>query len=1006
MKMISRFQVLVLAVSGLLALQVFSMPVVSPGELSLSRRQWGESEGLVGPGVNAVAQTPDGYLWIGNMTGLFRFNGQRFTPIDMSAVFSGQNRRVKHLLCDGDGLLWFTTLQGTIAYYTGGRFTVVAESGDIGHPRQWFLHPEGGVVVYTHDSNGSRFVRVTREGYDILVEVPDVRVLRVGVSPDGGVWVTTREGGLYQLRDGQLVATAIKRGAGCFSLLRNGHFIMIARHGIYEWKEGEWSLRLEFAEGIKSRIAPLECSEDLSGRLWISAATEGLWVCELSGRLRRLQHQKGGISNAVTGTYADASGGVWVKTFSGLIQLRYTPFVHWEMPAQIGATAVLTLQSQPNGDIWFSSYGGISLLPPGDAIPRLMVERPANELSFFSVEGDRTIWCGEKGGEFVRYDRSGKQKAAIHWGEGSLTPTGLKTAADGITWLTTYKGLYRCDPDVRPLRFEPVPESEGLPNERYQTVNAAPNGDIFVVGKRSGIYHLPEGAHQWRRFSPADDPMARLLGPICLDDQQRLWGVATKSYLIGCWSGDETLHSSLEDLGLGGVTVRGITADLNGGICMITRSNGVMRIDREALLTRMRGGSELPKIQWFDKSDGLGSMGGSFASDSISVGSGGQVWCATNRGLYSLDLREWMRQREHQILPRTHIERASADQSTLALHGNKIEVQPDVGRVGIHFAAMSFGLPGEIQYRYRLHGFDDDWVELDDVPHAYFQHLPPGSYRFEVTAANRYGEWNPETAILEVTVQPHWWQKGWVRFLAVILMVLLISSLIAFRFSALRKRQTMQQAFSKQLIDSQESERKRIASDLHDSLGQNLLVVKNLALLGRNDAPECYSESYTEIAETAAEALEEVRTISRALRPPELDRLGLTKALHANVQRVSASSEIEISTELDDLKDCLSSTQQIACFRIVQECLSNVIKHANASHVEIRVTKKKKRVHFSIKDDGGGFDSKATGAPWQSEGIGLSSMRERAQLAGAQLQIHSQLGAGTRVEFEILDLKS
>jgi len=228
--------------------------------------------------------------------------------------------------------------------------------------------------------------------------------------------------------------------------------------------------------------------------------------------------------------------------------------------------------------------------------------------------------------------------------------------------------------------------------------------------------------------------------------------------------------------------------------------------------------------------------------------------------------------------------------------------------------------------------------------------------------------------------------------------VVVIASMVRARMNTLSTRSRMQAEFSQQLIDSQEEERSRIARELHDSLGQSLLVVKNLAVMGRRlETPDSNArEQFGEIADASSEAIEEVRTISRALRPPELDRIGLTEAIHATIERIAESSGIPITAEVDELDGCLPPDHEIGLFRILQETLSNIIKHAEATSAAVTIRRAPGMLNLTVTDNGRGFDSRS-----QAPGVGLRSISERAELMGGRWKIHARTGAGTRIQVSI-----
>lgn len=216
------------------------------------------------------------------------------------------------------------------------------------------------------------------------------------------------------------------------------------------------------------------------------------------------------------------------------------------------------------------------------------------------------------------------------------------------------------------------------------------------------------------------------------------------------------------------------------------------------------------------------------------------------------------------------------------------------------------------------------------------------------------------------------------------------------RVSHLKEIAETKTVFSRQLIESQEAERKRIASELHDGLGQNLVVIKNRAMLGikKGDDKERVAKELNNISESASQALEEVREITNNLRPQLLDRLGLTKAINSMLKNVS--DVIEIESEIENIDGIFSENEEISVYRIIQESLNNVIKHSKASNAIVKIKKTEKEILISIEDNGKVFDALNV-----KSGLGLVGLKERAQLLNSEFSIDSKIGKGTKILFRV-----
>jgi signal transduction histidine kinase len=224
------------------------------------------------------------------------------------------------------------------------------------------------------------------------------------------------------------------------------------------------------------------------------------------------------------------------------------------------------------------------------------------------------------------------------------------------------------------------------------------------------------------------------------------------------------------------------------------------------------------------------------------------------------------------------------------------------------------------------------------------------------------------------------------------------------RVSQLERAKEAQEAFSRQLIASQESERKRIAAELHDSLGQHLLIIKNWATLALRGLSGGYSskEALTEISTAASQAIDEVREIAYNLRPYQLEKLGLTTAIQDLVNQVATSCAIRFTVEVDRVDGAFTKDVELNIYRIVQEGLNNAVRHSQATEASVLVTQRAGWVKLTIQDNGRGFipPDGRTPEPGRN-GLGLLGIAERARMLGGQVAIQSAPGAGTTISISL-----
>jgi signal transduction histidine kinase len=325
-------------------------------------------------------------------------------------------------------------------------------------------------------------------------------------------------------------------------------------------------------------------------------------------------------------------------------------------------------------------------------------------------------------------------------------------------------------------------------------------------------------------------------------------------------------------------------------------------------------------------------------------------------------------------------------------------LEPGQSKIEIRYTGIHFTSPKKIRFKYQLDGLDHRWSDAGTNRFAQFTNLEPGEYTFRVKAENNAGIFNLHDASMRIIVLPPFYVTWWFRSLLIVFFLTIGPSIYFYRVRQLTREKEQQIEFSRRLIESQESERKRIAAELHDGLGQNLLIIKNklLVALQSLNKQETTTLQVEEASDVVSNTIEEVRSISHNLRPHQLDQLGITKTLRSIVRQVNEATAIEFSAEIQDIDGMLSPEQEISLFRIVQESFNNIIKHSESTKVTVNVVRNADMIHLTIADNGKGISS--------SQGFGISGMQERAKMFGWELLITSK--EGTELTLRISNTKN
>jgi signal transduction histidine kinase len=322
------------------------------------------------------------------------------------------------------------------------------------------------------------------------------------------------------------------------------------------------------------------------------------------------------------------------------------------------------------------------------------------------------------------------------------------------------------------------------------------------------------------------------------------------------------------------------------------------------------------------------------------------------------------------------------------------------------YASLDYTNPPKNQHAYILEGIDEDWNNIGNVRTANYTDIEPGEYTFRVKGSNNDGIWNEEGASVKLIITPPWWQTWWFKSCGAALILMTVGYGYKKRVNKLKKEKSAQEEFSKKLINSQEEERKKIASILHDSIAHNVLITKNSSEIGLRSSGENkeVKEILNKISEQSSSTLDELRRIQFNLHPYEVEKLGLTKAIKSIIDRVSKSTGIKFTIEEDFIDKIFSEENEINLYRVIQEAVNNIVKHSSATEAGVIINRTDENIFIMISDNGRGF-SKSNAL--RKNSMGLSGISERVKLLGGNLEIESESGNGTvlRISLPVSDLR-
>ncbi len=991
--------VMLLAVCGMLSGVSFGQTLSPRKVLGRYQQQvWQDQHGLPQNSINAIARTRDGYLWLGTFEGAVRFDGVHFTVFDNITTGVFGSNSIISLLTDREGRLWVGTLSGGLTCLADGRFTRYTTKDGLSNDYvQCLLEGRGG-ELWVGTENGLNCFRDGRFAtYTVKDGLPHNKIWALTEDHEGALWVGT-ENGLASLKDGRFTAYSMRDGLPVNDV-RALYFDRLdtlwvgTTRGLGQFKGGRFT-----AYGDKKSLAGLAVRalcEDRRGALWIGTESQGLYRIE-GGRFDAYTSREGLPGDRVTTIYEDPEGDLWVGTdATGLCQLREGRFQVYTEEDGLADDFVRAIYEDRSGNLWLSTTRGLSRFKDGAFTSYAGPDGRPIHTNTLSDDSQGGLWfsdgnrlCRLDGNRFTTWtDRDGLADSNIF---------ALHYDHSDTLWVATYGGgLGR----LRDGHFTFYTTRDGLPNDNIISLYEDRAGAIWV-GTMSGFSRMQDG--RLTTWTTGDGMTVDPVISFYEDRDGGLWVGTHGGGLIRFKDGKFVTITSRD--GLYDNLAFQILEDDNGDLWM-SGNRGIYRANLKELNDFADGRISRVNSFAYGVADGMLSRECNGANPAGWKTRDGRLWFATVKGAVVIDPRRYNTEP-----PLVAIEQATLDREILPA-GESVRIRPGQGNLEIHYTGLSWQRPQQIKFKYQLVGLDAEWVDAGERRTAYYSHLPPGEYTFKVIADNGEGVWNLEGKSLRITVLPPFYRTWWFVTLAALAAAGLIAMAWTYRVAQLTRAQAVQQAFSRQLIESQEGERKRIAAELHDSLGQTLLIIKNRAFLGTRVTEnggssstqlETANEQFDEISSAAAEAINEVRAIAYHLRPSQLERLGLTMSIEEMIEQVAEASGIRFDCEIASLDRVFSSESEINFYRIVQESLNNIVKHSDATQVRIRIRSHGRGVELIIQDNGKGFEPSAARANGSRKpGLGLISIAERARILGGTHQIESVPGRGTTVTVNI-----
>jgi ligand-binding sensor domain-containing protein len=715
---------------------------------------WRQPQGLPQNTVYSLAQTGDGYIWIGTKSGAARFDGVRFTSFDDTHPNQIKENEVWNLLEDAEGALWMATYGGGAARLKDGRFTLfttaegllsdyVATIGKDKSGALW-IGSDAGVSVLR---NGRPFAQYTvKEG------LAQKAVRSFFEDEDGSMWVGGLLGGINRIQDGKVLPVSlpeIKATAEVrrFVRDRDGTLWIATTEGLIEWRRDQPARLLTTADGLTSNRL-YTVYEDPLGNLWIGSDKgldrregQGFVSVALGNEVARLEE--------IDSLTMDKEGSLWAGSQrDGLARLKQGLFISYTAAEGLADNYTATVFEDSHRRMWIGTARGLNLLTAG-TLRTLTIPGASNRINSLAEDPEGRVWVGTNDAVYrLQLDCDTCEATFIPLKRdvpGGLFVRVLYFDPEGALWIgSNLDGLFK----YQAGQWTAYTTANGLSGNAIRGLVRDKEGSLWIGVRGGGLNRLKDGAFTVYREKDglANDNVQSLF----MDRTGTLW-VSTRQGVTALRNGRYTTYRVRD--GLFSNYVYAFADDELGNLWM-SCSKGIFRVPLQELADFADGKRKTITSTAYGLEHGLASTVAIISQyPSGFTTRDGHVWFATFKGATVIDPKRIVR---NPLPPPVHIEEVVANGSVLS--AGDARVAPGRGDLTFRFTALSFLAPEKMAFRYKLEGYDADWVNAGTRRVAYYTNIPPGRYRFRVAASNNDGVWNEEGASSPIVLVPHFYQ--------------------------------------------------------------------------------------------------------------------------------------------------------------------------------------------------------------------------------------------------------
>ncbi len=948
-------------------------------------------DGLAHERIMDICEDKFGNLWLATAGGgLSKYNGIEFENITIKNGLP--SNYVRSIICSKNGDIWAATAAG-IAKYNGKDFTIYRVDSlnqNLNSINKIFESNDG--VIWFADPNGD-LGKIDTLGSMSIIEMPEMigtdKIIDINEDEEGNLWIITAIQGLIKYRDGTFTKALTNSDFKGYLLSMDIHrnsICISSNKGLLNFNPNQFTYDLVLSNTF------IKSSNIVSKNEFWAISALGALKYE-GGSVKHFSQNQGITNKGINKIFIDREGNIWFGSESeGLFKLTNEVFTFFGAEHGLDALPLTCITKDSEGAYWFGSFGKGILKYDGKNYTKYNLKDglASQYISSSAADSSGNLWFGTRGSGLIKFD--GKTFSTLKVEDGLAHNFVRQVFVDSAQniWIGTVNGLSKYNSGG----FENYSVEDGLADNLIWGISEPNDGELLIV-TRSGISEFSEG--KLVRLNLEEDIFDKRVNTAVRDKYGNYW--------IG-YSGHGLLRIDTKGNRMPVTTQEGLSSDLIYNLLFDNDNNLIVGSERGVDRLLLDNYGQLIRIKNYGQKEGFRGLETTY--NNVFYDDDKSIWFGTDNGVFKYDASK---ETKNKVEPITYISGVKlfynevdwtkyTDKVSSWLNiPEKIELPYSENSLIIEYFGVSLSNPEQVRYRFRLLGLETLWSPVTERTEAVYTNLTPGTYTFEVMAANNDEVWSDIPATFQFEIIPPFWQRLWFYILLLVLFFVALKL-----YNDYRVRVNLNKILTVERIRAEELQkvRKKMARDFHDNMGNqiaSITVFANLINLKLKNKSKEVDDLLKNIQKHTSSLFTGTKDFIWSMDPDSDNLNEIFTYIRDFGEELYERTPISFFSNADDFNDNyypLPSGWSRQLVLIFKEAMTNALKHSQADEVHLELKLSSKDFVIALWDNGVGLDLKKG-----STGMGMKNMNSRAsQLNGEFVITNKEDNKGSKIYFK------